>query len=254
SNNMQFMNVTGTFSFHLPSLELSPTFPINGIDDVDPSFELSPSGASGKKGGVGGAIFLQFLNNTTHAIVEPGVDLYSGKQSGLNISAKEAIMGFSFSQAGANAGKLAIGGTFAFFKQTSDTLAQLHEGTTIEGGRVDVYAGSLETQINWAGGVAQSKAIGAGISVAINDTDRKTRAVIGELADTAGTGLNGPATIDIEGTLTARASVAGGIYSFTVAGAVTNTTPDKDSQKQSTKQMQAGTGVAIAAAAAVHLV
>src|SRR5207244_9570722 len=89
TNYMQFMNVTGTFSFHLPSLELSPTFPVNGIDDVDPSFELSPSGVKAKKGGVGGAIHLQFLNNTTHAIVEHGVDLYSGTHSGLNIKAEE---------------------------------------------------------------------------------------------------------------------------------------------------------------------
>ena len=77
---MQFMNVTGVFGFHLPSLELSSpaTFLANGIDDVDPSFDASLTPTHGGKGGVGGAIFLQFLNNTTHAIVEPGVELYSG--------------------------------------------------------------------------------------------------------------------------------------------------------------------------------
>ena len=46
-------------------------------------------------------------------------------------------------------------------------LAHLAEGSEITGGRVDVYAGNLETQINWAGGVAKSKAIGAGIAVAV---------------------------------------------------------------------------------------
>ena len=51
---------------------------------------------------------------------------------------------------------MAIGGTFSFLKQDSDTLAHLEAGSAIDGGRVDVYAGSLETQINWAGGVAQS--------------------------------------------------------------------------------------------------
>ena len=96
---------------------------------------------------------------------------------------------------------------------------------------MDVYAGSLETMINWAGGVAKSKAIGAGIAVAINDTERKTRAVIGEIEDTAGTGLNGRSTIDVVGSVTARASVAGGTYVFIVAGAIANASADKGSSK-----------------------
>ena len=149
------------------------------------------------------------------------------------MKAEEAILGFAFSQAGADAGKVAVGGTFAYFKQDSDTLAQLAEGSVITGGRVDVYAGSLETQINWAGGVAKSKAIGAGIAVAITVADRKTRAVIGELDDTAGTGANGLLTINIVGALTARASVAGGLYTFTVAGAFANATPSKDTPNAS---------------------
>ena len=71
------------------------------------------------------------------------------------------------SQAGASSGKVAVGGTFSYFEQDSDTVAHLQQGSEITGGRVDVYAGSLETQINWAGGVAQSKAIGAGIAIDI---------------------------------------------------------------------------------------
>ena len=94
-----------------------------------PSYDNSLTPARGGKGGVGGAIFLQFLNNTTHAIVETGVELYSGTQSGLNIKAEEAIMSFAFSQAGASSGKVAVGGTFAYFEQDSDTLAQLEEGS-----------------------------------------------------------------------------------------------------------------------------
>ena len=142
-------------------------------------------------------------------------------------------MSFAFSQAGANAGKLAVGGYVLDVQQNSDTLAHLDAGSIITGGRVDVYAGSLETMINWAGGVAKSKAIGAGIAVAINDTERKTRAVIGEIADTAGTGLNGRSTIDVVGSVTARASVAGGTYAFTVAGAIANASADKGSSEES---------------------
>jgi hypothetical protein len=227
-NYMQFMNVTGVFSFKLPSVELSSPF-ANGIDDVDPAFDISLTPTKGGKGGVGGAIFMQFLDNTTRAIVEHDVHLYSGKQSGLNIKAEEAIMSFSFGQAGADAGKLAIGGTFSYVEQDSDTLAHLDAGSVIRGGRVDVYAGSLDTQITWAGGVAKSKAVGAGIAVAINNVDRKTRAVIGELTDTPGTGPKGDIDIDVEGAVTARSSVGGGIYAFTLAGALANARESQDS-------------------------
>ncbi|MDB5862130.1 MAG: repeat-containing protein, partial [Ramlibacter sp.] len=281
TNYMQFMNVTGVFGFHLPSVELSEpvTFAANGIDDADMSFDAKLTPTRGGKGGVGGAIFLEFLDNTTHAVVESGVKLYSGKQSGLNIKAEEAIMGFAFSQAGADAGKVAVGGTFSYYQQESDTLAHLQAGSEITGGRVDVYAGSLDTQINWAGGVAKSEAIGAGISVAINNMDRKTRAVIGELEDTAGTGITGDSTIDVVGTVTARASVAGGLYAFTVAGALANAKEkdepdnsagpedddpldgvslprlfDEDPPSEEAQQKKAGTGVAIAAAVAINLI
>ncbi|MGH6643642.1 MAG: hypothetical protein ACRED3_13205, partial [Bradyrhizobium sp.] len=285
-NYMQFMNLTGVFGFTLPSISLGVPSPAGVVDivgsvlkmrnkdfsDITESFEKPSLGAEAGKGGVGGAIFLQFLNNTTHAIVEPNVDLYSGKQSGLNIKAEEAILNLGFSQAGADSGNWAVGGTFALFNQDSDTLAQLSEGSRVNGGRVDVYAGSLETEINWAGGVAKGKSVGAGIAVAINSTDRSTRAIIGEAGDTAGTGSYGRiqlGTADdpadgldgaqpINGTVTARASVAGGIYSFAVAGAVVNTTPDVTSStangKTSSKTDQSNTGIGIAGAAAVHII
>ena len=289
TNYMQFMNVTGVFGFKLtPSLELSSPLG-NGVDDVDTEYKgansLTPT--SGGKGGVGGAIFLQFLDNKTHAIIEQGVELYSGRQSGLNMKAEEAIMGFAFSQAGASSGKIAVGGTFAYFQQTSDTLAQLQEGSVITGGRVDVYAGSLETLINWAGGVAQSKAIGVGFSIAINNTSRTTRAVIGQAADTANPtpGPISPSTkkIDVVGAVTSRASVAGGLYTFTVAGSIANASGGEDEEPadgaggnapaadddpldgvslpllfgedppaDDAKQKKAGTSVAVAAAVAVN--
>ena len=227
TNYIQFIDVTGVFEFKLPSvnLALSPEMSWSGAFD----HTVSGSGSSGGKGGAGGAIFLKFLNNTTHAIVEDGVKLYSGKYSGLNMKAEEAILGFDFAQAGADAGKVGVGGAFSYVEQNSDILAHLSEGSVITGGRVDVYAGSLETQINWVGGVAKSKAIGAGLAVAINNTDRKTRAIIGEEEDSAGTDpATGPLVIDVAGTVTARAAVSGDIYAFTVASASANSSTSLD--------------------------
>src|SRR5207247_8660877 len=104
------------------------------------------------------------------------------------------------------------------------------------GGPVDGYAGSPETQTNGAGGVAQSKAIGAGVAIAITNTHRTPRAVIGQAADAANA-TPGPlaatdpllvAKIDVTGAVTARAIVKGGIYAFTVAGAIANASGQKD--------------------------
>jgi hypothetical protein len=239
------MNMTGVFGFRvLPTVEVSSPLG-NGFDDFDREYKgrnsLTPT-QGGRAGGVGGAFFIQVMTNTTRAIVEQGVELYSGTESGLNVKAEEAIMGFAFSQAGASSGKIAVGGTFAYFQQVSDTLAEVQKGSEITGGRVDVYAGSLETQINWAGGVAQSKAVGAGISIAINNTKRTTRAVIGvqdEDDATAPTATPGCVPADladdvltpricVAGAVTSRAIVKGGVYAFTVAGAIANAAGQKD--------------------------
>ena len=193
------------------------------------------------------------------------------------MKAEETLLNLSFSQAGADSGTWAAAGTFSLFNQKSDNLAQVSTGARIDGGRVDVYAGSLETQVSWAGGVAKGKSVGAGVAVAVNNTERNTRAIIGEAADTAGTGPLGRihlGTLDdpadgfadprpIAGSVTSRATVAGGVYTFAVAGAVVNTTPDKNPKKivdaktgTAINQMieQSNSGVAVAGAAAVNVI
>jgi hypothetical protein len=292
TNYMQLMNLTGVFGFTSPEISLAIPSPAgivdilnfannirnNNFSDITEAFGPPSAGAQAERGGVGGAVFLQFLNNTTHAIVEPNVHLYSGRQSGLNIKAEEAIADMAFSQAGADAGKLAAGGTFSLINQNSDTLADLAEGSVINGGRIDVFADSLETQVNWAGGVAKGKAVGAGIAVAVDNTNRNTRAIIGwdptlsaspvgrleigtavdpALADVVGV----PGFDDsppINGSVTARANVSGGVYTFAVAGAVVNTAPDDPDPtaggKTSSETESSNTGIGIAGASAINII
>jgi hypothetical protein len=87
TNYMQFLNMTGVFGFDPKGKVKSKNS--NGIDGVDIVFDPRTTTANGGSGGVGGALIFQFLTNTTHAIVEPGVILYSGKNSGLNIKPKK---------------------------------------------------------------------------------------------------------------------------------------------------------------------
>ena len=280
TNYMQVMNVTGVFGFKLlPAIEIAIPRG-NPIDDVDTEFykENSLTPASGRRGGVGGAFAVQILTNKTHAYVEQGTQLYTGTNSGLNVKAEELIFNLNFAQAGSSSGKIAIGGTFTYFGQTSDTLAVVQAGSEITGGRVDVYAGNLETTVNWAGGVAQSKSIGAGIAIAVNDIDRTTEAIIGEGSDQAGhgstTGWLAEPKIEVTGPVTARALVMGGVYAFTVAGAVANASGQRDNPAPAgtqgkndpldgfslphlfnqTQPGRAGTSAAIAAAVSVNLV
>jgi hypothetical protein len=172
TNYMQMLNLTGVFKFDLGSLELDF---LKG-EASKPDVKLL--GSDGKTG-IGGAFFLMFLDNNTNAIVEDGVSIYSGAAGGFNMKAEEAIMNFNFTQAGSKAESYGIGGSFAYVNQNSNTLAQLSGGTRVEGRSANIYAGTLESHINWAGGVAVGQNLGFGITVAINDIDRSTDAIVG---------------------------------------------------------------------------
>jgi len=241
TNYMQFFNVTGTFEFKLPSGSLDPLDP-----EFDSELSVSPMASKGEKGGLGGAVFIALLDNTTTALVEADAAIYSGSGGGFNMKAEEAIVFFSFSQAGAQSDTYAVGGTVAYFEQASRTRAQLSGGAQVSGGTdpnendtpgspVTIYAGSLETHINWAGGVAMGRNLGFGITVAINDIDRDTSAVVGNV-DTAVDPANAqtPATttsIDASGPLKTDAKVDGDLWAFSLAAAIAGRENPPESEK-----------------------
>ncbi len=223
TNYMQMLNVTGVFDFKLPAGTLDPLNP-----KFDKSLAVSPMASGGEKGGVGGAIFVSLLNNTTTALIEAGVAVFTGSSGGMNMKAEEAIMNFNFSQAGAAAGKYGVAGTVAYVEQSSDTRAQLAAGATVTGGSdpnendvpgspLTIYAGNLETGINWAGSVAKGTNLGFGITVAINDINRDVLALIGDVDDAgAGTASNILASGDVK----VLAKTDGDLWAFSVAAAV----------------------------------
>ena len=282
TNYMQFLDVTGVFDFKLPSATVTP-----GSVDYDKNLDLAKAGEvgnTGKRGGVGGAIYLAFLNNTTHAIIEHDVLLDSGARSGLNVKAEEAIFRFSFDQAGATAGKFAVAGSLAYAQQTSDILARIESGATITGGRVDVYAGSLETQINWVGAVAKGEATGIGLSAGINNINRKVRAIVGDIStidDSTAVASGKSSTFNlseydflgqaggnrVNTDLDVHAKSDGELWAFTVAGTLVKSPDTKPpstgsgstqgpSQKpaQSPGGGQASSGLGIAGAVSINLV
>ena len=254
TNYAQLINVTGFFDFDIASLN------INAV------------GTESTEGGVGGSIFIALINNTTTSLVESGAAVFSGQSGGFNMKAEEAMFSGSFAQAGANSGSYAIGGTFSYFEQNSNNLAHLDSGAIVTGRNAVVYAGNLETQANWAGGVATGESVGAGIAVAVNQVNRRTRALIGEEDDDPANQIN----IDVTDGVQTLAMVSGDVWSFTIAGAEVGEEESDDSGGGSTpeatdplagvdtsaafdssstsQQNQAQTGIGIAAAASVNLI
>ncbi len=230
TNNMQFFNVTGIFDF-------KQTPKGTGTD-------VKPVASGNEKGGVGGAILISLMNNTTEARIDSGVELFSGSGGGANVNAEEAILNFNFSQAGASAGEYGIGGTVAYVEQDSYTHARLSGGAKVTGGKranetdaegspVLVNANSLETNINWAGSVAKARNLGFGITVAINDIDRDTQAIIGNVDPSIDPSIDADAaaapstTTDINATgdVNVQAGNDGALWAFTYAASIAGGNP-----------------------------
>ncbi|MBE9030746.1 DUF4347 domain-containing protein [filamentous cyanobacterium LEGE 11480] len=221
TNYMQLVNVTGVFQFKLPSLEV-------GLGTGTASkADIKLLGADGK-GGIGGAFFLMFLNNNTNALVDTGAKLFNGAKGGFNMKAEEAIMNFSFAQSGAEGSKYGVAGTFSYINQNSNTVARLAGGTTVEGRSATIYAGSLETHINWSGGVAKGNNLGFGITVSINDINRNTFATIGNYdGSTPAPTLPASTTTNINLTegLQVNAKSDGWLGAFSLAAAIVSKNP-----------------------------
>ncbi|MEO7134919.1 MAG: calcium-binding protein, partial [Vicinamibacterales bacterium] len=214
TNYMQTINMTGVFS--LPTFNIDPTKPASFKDRL----QLNPTGTAGSKGGMGGAFYISVADNTTHAVVQDGAKVYSGGDGGFNMKAEQAVFTINLTQAGASGGKLAIGGSVTYNGLTNDTLAQLGAASIVTGRDARLYAGDLENDINWVGGIAKGGSVGVGIAVGINNLDRTTRAVIGNPDTLTGVGniaaLN---SINVTGDVKVRAAVGGELWSFAIAGA-----------------------------------
>src|SRR5262249_42720576 len=135
--------------------------------------------------------------------------------------------------------------------------------------RVDVYAGSLETQLNWAGSVAKGGSLGVGATVTVNDLDRNTQAVVGDLGAPQGTGTAiGPPDVNIVGVLDGHANTDGPLRAVPVAGARAAGKKMEGSPEdpldgvslptlfgeEPTQKDPAQSGVAVAGAASINLV
>ncbi len=222
----QTITMTGNFSLpDLPSIDptdknkTKKNFSKFG-STLNPKGDESMAGTSGERGGAGGSFFISVAHDTSHAIVEDGTWIHSGADGGFNIKAREMLLNVNLAQSYAKGGTFVIGGTVLYVEQVSDTLAQLGSQAHVTGRDVRLIALDQSTVATWAGGIAKGEAVGIGISVAINNFNRTTRALIGAADAAAGTGIFGSSYINVTGGVQTQASLAGDLWAFTVAGSV----------------------------------
>ncbi len=216
-NYKQQVHVTGVFDF--PSI-------LSALKGDRPSF-----GSKDASGGFGGVVFVNLIDITTHAIVETGTQIYTGYLGGMDVVAEEAFMNFSLSQSGSEADGFGLSGTGAVIIQDSDTRAEVQGGVTIvgaDGGVLDtdiagspltILANSLNTHINWAGALVRTNSKSFGITVAFNDIERDTNAILGT-EDVTNATANTDTDVNTSGSVTVKANNDGAVWAFTAAAAI----------------------------------
>ncbi|MDN5759540.1 MAG: hypothetical protein L0H59_13590, partial [Tomitella sp.] len=239
STAIQLLTITGVFNWAAALGALSST-----EITLDPSLSINPTnGTSGERGGIGGSVAIFVINNTTKAVIEAGTAIYTGADGGFRHKATEAILLITLVQSGGGAGAAyAVNGSFAYVGITSTVLAQIHDGVTITGRDLSMYAGSLMSTVTWAGSVTAANGVGIGVSGSVNDISRTVRAVVGETFtddDTLGSLPDGspppdpdplPLGVNVTGNVVIRAQTDGQIWAFAVAGTMAGA--DSPAKKQ----------------------
>ncbi len=145
----------------------------------------SSSGAQGSKGGIGATVNVNIMSNTTLAQIQSGAEIHTGSGGVLQVMANQNIFDLSLNQSGASAGDVGFSGTVAWNNIVSSTIAQIQDGVFVNsgsdrpGGAVTVSATDTMIVLSIAGGVAKSTHEGFGFTLAVNNIDRTTLALLG---------------------------------------------------------------------------
>ena len=178
-----------------------------------------PIGGETGKGGVGGSVLVQNLNNKTIAQVEDNVKINTGNLGSFDLVARTDILNLGLTTAGGQGGNFGVSGSVMVNLQNNTTLAQLGSAALVTAGTVNIDA--LDDSDNWnlVGGLVKGGAVGIGISVAYNGIERKTQAVIGSLDTNASTRTQ-TNTIATNGDVKVQSKTTGSLVSASLAGAI----------------------------------
>ncbi|MEL6230954.1 MAG: DUF4347 domain-containing protein, partial [Cyanobacteria bacterium J06627_3] len=172
--------------------------------------------------GVGVSAFAELVLNETIAKIERGVKVRTGTLgTGLDVNAREDVTIIGVTQSGAQVQDSGLAGAGAGFEHISKTIAQLESGVTVTGGPLSVLAHSDVLRVNSALTLVRTKENGVGFSIAIDNSDRQVRAVIGDAKDDddvlgayqSNSDLAADTLIDVSGNVELNAKTTGAVVS-----------------------------------------
>lgn len=210
--------VVGNFDFRLSQNDLNQIFEDRGnAEPYHTSVLTDPQGVTSGKAGIGGSILLSYITDNVTAHVENGARIHAGSHGQIDVTASNKVTHMEFVQSGGQAGKFGVAGSFSLDNENATVLAQIHRGTVLDAGALNIKASDASSHLNIVGGVIRADGIGIGASVAINELTRNIEAgIIQPTGSTQGNTSN----IEITGPMNVEAAALGDILAATVAASL----------------------------------
>lgn len=219
-----------------------------GVPEFDPT-SVSNNTESGKAG-FGGSYHHLTLTGGADARISRGANVRADE---LAVLAESDLDQVTIAEAAGKAGKVSINGAFSLIDSDVSTIAQIGSGTTVNARDVVLQAVDDSMSVNVAGGVARAGSVGIGFSIALNELDRNTQALIGNRDGETGSGgtLTASGNVRLEaksGALQGAFAIAGSGPAGADSGTEGKTGGDgaKTSAKDTGEQGKSGIGISAA--------
>ena len=171
-------------------------------------------GANNSSGGAGGSV--EILNFTTSSTAHIDNGAIVDAANNVTVHADNLNFMVTIVQAGANATNISLGGAVAVDSITSTTLANIDDGAAVTAGNnVAVTASSHNVFVTAACQLVAGNTVAVGGGVCLNFVNDTTKAFIGDVAPSTGSGGNVTAQNDVNVT----ASSTQRIWNVAAAGA-----------------------------------
>ena len=141
-------------------------------------------GSQSKDGSaIGVSVYVNVATHDTQAVVADTARIYS---KDLNVEAGNELVSVTLGASGGQAKTVAVNGVVLVNVTSATTVAQVARGATVAAtGTASIQARDATWVGTVAGAAAGSQTVGVGMSVAINDVNRDTQALIGQRRDDA---------------------------------------------------------------------
>jgi filamentous hemagglutinin family protein len=222
-----------------------------GVPELDGT--LGSNNSQSGKVGIGGAYLQLTGHGGSDASIASGAQV---RADTLAVSAHSRTDQVLVSENTGKAGKLSINGSFSLLQGEQATVAQIAAGSQVDARDVLLLAQDDSLTVNVGGGFARSGSVGIGFSVAINEADRQTQALLGNRPGETARG----GTLNARGNLSVEAQNRGAVGAFTLAGSAPSGPDSSGTAKGGDGNKTAGgddggqgkSGVGISAAASVN--